>query len=101
MGKTISEACEKALEDLQENSDNEDNGVEVCTMLRGSETRALTRTLEYLQREREALDLKEYYQEGRLKDLGLDSEWSPEDDMVDPDLGFGASRAPGGADYDW
>jgi hypothetical protein len=52
-------------------------------------------------REKEALDLKEYYQERRLKDLGLDSEWSQEDDMVDSDLNFGQTRQPGSADYDW
>ena len=30
-------------------------------------------------REKEALDLKEYYQECWLKSLVLDSEWNPED----------------------
>jgi hypothetical protein len=62
----------------------------------------LSKTIAFVQREKEALDLKEYYQERRLKDLGLDSEWSPEDDdMVGDDLSFGQTRAPGGADYDW
>jgi hypothetical protein len=56
--------------------------------------------MEFLQREKEALDLKEYYQERRLKELGLNSEWSPEDDIGE-DLSFGRTRAPGGADYDW
>jgi len=97
--KQISELCEKALEDLNQ---CREGGPEVCTKLRASEVKALTRTLEYLRREKEALDLKEYYQERRLKDLGLDSEWSPEDDMTGPDdLAFGQTRAPGGADYDW
>jgi [ribulose-bisphosphate carboxylase]-lysine N-methyltransferase len=72
----------------------------VCTKLRAAESKALTRTKEYLLREKEALDLKEYYQERRLKDLGLDSDWSPEGDMG-ADLDFGQTRAPGGADYDW
>eukprot|EP00977_Amphora_coffeiformis_P000819 scaffold175_cov177-Amphora_coffeaeformis.AAC.21 len=94
---TITDACERALEELKQAPDG---GPEVCKLLREAETKALTRTVEFLQREKEALDLKEYYQERRLKDLGLDSEWSPEDDM-DPDLGFGQTRAPGGADYDW
>lgn len=93
----ISEVCEKALEDLKQCPEG---GPEVCTRLRASETRAITRTLEYLQREKEALDLKEYYQERRLRDLGLDSEWTPEDDISE-DLGFGQTRTPGGADYDW
>ena len=94
---TIVHACEKALEDMGQCPEG---GPEVCTKLRESETRALTRTMEYLQREKEALDLKEYYQERRLKDLGLDSEWTPEDG-TDSDLGFGKTRLPGGADYDW
>lgn len=94
---TIMEACQKSLDDFDECPDG---GPEVCQRLRESESRALTRTRDFLKRDREALDLKEYYQERRLKDLGLDSEWSPEDDMS-PDLGFGQTRAPGGADYDW
>lgn len=94
---TISEACQHAIEDLEQCPEG---GPEICTHLRESEFRALSRTLGYLQREKEALDLKEYYQERRLKDLGLDSEWAPEDDIA-PDLGYGQSRVPGGADYDW
>lgn len=90
-------ACQKALDDLEQAPAG---GPEVCLQLRESEVRALTRTMEFLQGEKEALDLKEYYQERRLKDLGLDSQWSPEDD-VDPDLDFGQTRAPGAADYDW
>mmetsp|Transcript_51420 Transcript_51420/g.142366 ORF Transcript_51420/g.142366 Transcript_51420/m.142366 type:complete len:282 (+) Transcript_51420:1-846(+) len=97
--KQISDSCEKAIEDLNQCPQG---GPEVCQKLRASETKAITRTLEFLRREKEALDLKEYYQERRLKDLGLDSEWSQEDDIgADPDLGFGQTRAPGGADYDW
>lgn len=94
---TIVDACQSALNDMK---DCPDGGPPVCAKLRESESKALSKTIEYLQREKEALDLKEYYQERRLKDLGLDSEWSPEDDMS-PDLGFGQTRAPGGADYDW
>ena len=95
---TVVGACEKALEEMAECPDG---GPQVCSQIRESEVRALTRTMEYLQREKEALDLKEYYQERRLKDLGLDSEWSPEDGMLGDDLGFGQTRLPGGADYDW
>jgi [ribulose-bisphosphate carboxylase]-lysine N-methyltransferase len=98
--KQLTETCEKALEDLNQCPEG---GPEVCQQLRASETKALTRTLEFLRREKEALDLKEYYQERRLKDLGLNSDWSPDDDMSGPDadLGFGQTRTPGGADYDW
>ena len=94
----INDVIEKALEDMDQCPEG---GPEVCSKLRESETKALRRTLEFLQREKEALDLKEYYQERRLKDLGLDSEWTPEDELGDPDLAFGQTRAPGGADYDW
>ena len=93
----ISEACQAALDEFAQCPSG---GPEVCAKLRESEAKALTRTMAYLQREKEALDLKEYYQERRLKDLGLDSEWTPEDEMGE-DIGFGQTRAPGGADYDW
>ena len=95
----VSKACQEAIDDLEQCPDG---GPEICTKLRESEMKALSRTLGYLQREKEALDLKEYYQERRLKDLGLDSDWTPEDDMAAPDdLGYGQTRTPGGADYDW
>jgi [ribulose-bisphosphate carboxylase]-lysine N-methyltransferase len=96
--EAISEICESSLEDLNQCPDG---GPEICTQLRESETKALKRTLEFMLREKQALDLKEYYQERRLKDLGLDSEWSREDDIGDPELSFGQTRAPGGSDYDW
>jgi [ribulose-bisphosphate carboxylase]/[fructose-bisphosphate aldolase]-lysine N-methyltransferase len=117
----IAETCQRALDDFtacpksasQNNnniSNNDDKAgssdslsspAKLCARLRESESKALTRMLEFLQREKEALDLKEYYQERRLKDLGLDSDWSPEED-VDSELGvFGQKRMPGGADYDW
>jgi [ribulose-bisphosphate carboxylase]-lysine N-methyltransferase len=93
----ITEVCQRALADFD---GCPNGGPLVCSKLRETERIAITRTIEYLQREKEALDLKEYYQERRLKDLGLDSSWSPEDDM-DPDRAYGQTRAPGGADYDW
>jgi [ribulose-bisphosphate carboxylase]/[fructose-bisphosphate aldolase]-lysine N-methyltransferase len=93
----VTDICQRALNELLECPEG---GSAICKQLRDSETKALTRTIEYMQREKEALDLKEYYQERRLKDLGLDSAWSPEDD-ADSDLNYGQRRAPGGADYDW
>ncbi len=48
-------------------------------IMQSFEIDALERTKEYMIREKEALDLKEYYQECWLKSLGLDSEWNPED----------------------
>ncbi|KAL7461190.1 hypothetical protein ACHAXS_001613 [Conticribra weissflogii] len=107
----VIDACERALEDMEgvEEEEKEENEEEdgkitppsqnarLCAMVRESERRALERTLAYMKQESEALDLKEYYQERRLKSLGLDSEWSPEDD----DVGWGGTRVPGGANYDW
>lgn len=93
----IGEACQRALDEFAECPEG---GPAVCTQLRQAEAQALTKTIVFVNREKEALDLKEYYQERRLKDLGLDSEWTPEDEVGD-DLSFGQTRAPGGADYDW
>jgi len=112
----IEAACAKALEEMDaiekgagiEKSsaaeDEDDTSPEgLCAVVREAERKALKRTSEYMQREREALDLKEYYQERRLKDLGLDSEWDPESDLGldDGELNYGQTRLPGGGDLDW
>jgi len=94
----VIDACKKALEEMEQCPQG---GPEVCTKLRESENWALTRTMEYLQREKEALNLKEYYQERRLKDLGLDKEWDSAVDDLDDDDMVGQGRVPGGADYNW
>lgn len=98
---TVVNVCESSLEDMKECPEDDGPNAELCARLRESESKALRRTLEFMLREKEALDLKEYYQERRLRDMGLDSEWSPEDDMANPDLSFGQTRLPGGADFDW
>lgn len=104
MGAVI-EACRSALEEMDEatvtldaveGSSPSSEKRRLCSMVGESERDALERTLAYVRQEAEALDLKEYYQERRLKSLGLDSDWTPEDD-----IGFGGTRVPGGADYDW
>ena len=108
--ETIVTSCTNALKDMEamENAYDEEKDVScpsnICALIKESETRALSRTLEYVSREKEALDLKEYYQERRLKDLGLDSEWNPDESTgVYPDdedeLSFGQTRAPGGLDW--
>jgi len=97
----VVDMCEKSLNDMKDVEDSDSPNAKLCAQLRESESKALKRTLEFMLREKEALDLKEYYQERRLKDLGLDSEWSPEDDIANPDLSFGQTRLPGGADFDW
>ena len=107
--KAIIEACQNALSDIllpevvnkeKEEETEERDGCSsemidwLCSTVRESEQDALSRTLAYMKQEAEALDLKEYYQERRLKSLGLDSDWTPEDD-------FGGTRLPGTANYDW
>jgi [ribulose-bisphosphate carboxylase]-lysine N-methyltransferase len=97
----VVEACEKALSEMEGPVGGDitslSEKMRLCNMVRESERQALERTLIYVKQEAEALDLKEYYQERRLKSLGLDSEWSPEND----DVGWAGNRVPGGADYDW
>uniref|UniRef100_A0A7S2A866 SET domain-containing protein n=1 Tax=Trieres chinensis TaxID=1514140 RepID=A0A7S2A866_TRICV len=110
----IREACEGALKGMEELESKSEDAAEgaaagededensprrLCAAVRTAERAALSRTLEYVERDRMALDLKEYYQERRLKDLGLDSEWSEDDD--NPDVGWGQTRAPGSGDLDW
>ncbi len=97
----VVDMCENSLNDMKDVEDSDSPNAKLCAKLRESESKALKRTLEFMLREKEALDLKEYYQERRLKELGLDSEWSPEDDIANPDLSFGQTRLPGGADFDW
>lgn len=96
----VIDACQNALSDMMDDDtvagDDKSEKDQLCLMVRESERDALSRTLKFMQQEATALDLKEYYQVRRLKSLGLDSEWTPEDEM-----GFGATRVPGGADYDW
>ncbi|KAL3811966.1 hypothetical protein ACHAXA_011293 [Cyclostephanos tholiformis] len=100
----VIEACQSALSEMTSEGEGEnDSGEEssskmdrLCSMVCESEREALGRTLTYMRQEAEALDLKEYYQERRLKSLGLDSDWTPEDDVS-----FGGTRLPGTANYDW
>mmetsp|Transcript_30018 Transcript_30018/g.44377 ORF Transcript_30018/g.44377 Transcript_30018/m.44377 type:complete len:527 (-) Transcript_30018:1865-3445(-) len=93
----IIDACSKSLDEL---ASGPSSGPEMCKTLCEIETKALTKTVEYFKREKEALDLKEYYQQRRLKDLGLDSEWVPEDGIVDPDSSAAQTRLPGSG-LDW
>ena len=69
----------------------------LCATVRAVERRAFIRMKEFMERDRDALDLKEYYQERRLKDLGLDSAWDPENS----DVGWSSARKPGGGELDW
>lgn len=105
----VADACNKGLAGMQgvesSEDDNENSPAQLCAIVRASETKALSRTLEYVNREKEALDLKEYYQERRLKDLGLNSDWNPDeaptggDAYGEDDLSFGQARAPGSLDW--
>ena len=105
----IASQCESHLNDMMDVPENDpsDESTNIlnsyCQIVQSLEIDALKRTKEYMIREKEALDLKEYYQERRLKSLGLDSEWNPEDDVpsgeYDDDLSFGQTRAPGSLDW--
>ncbi len=109
----IETVCNKALESMEgvgdgktdESDSDSPSPKSLCNIVRESEYKALSRTVDFVSREKEALDLKEYYQERRLKDLGLDSEWNPDESMgssdpyADDDLSFGQSRAPGSLDW--
>lgn len=111
----VRSVCEAAIESMKEAFSAEDDEVALqnlesldnltsspqlmSTVVRVLERRALLETMSFMEREKEALDLKEYYQERRLKDLGLDSEWN--EDENNPDVGWGQTRAPGSGDLDW
>ena len=105
---SIIKACDEALNEINSFDEAEDSIIEndvtsiinkrACATLRNVERRAIKRVREYVQRESEALDLKEYYQERRLKDLGLDTPW--DGDERNPDVGWGA-RKPGDGGIDW
>jgi len=103
----IADACSTALGEMVgggvDEVDETKKTQRLCAVVREAERRALTRTLEFVKREKEALDLKEYYQERRLKDLGLDSDWNPDEDSMgydmDDELGYGQVRAPGSLDW--
>lgn len=102
--ESVASTCAKALEEMGDKSEDLEgfNPSSLCSIVRETETRALTRTLEFVDREKEALDLKEYYQERRLKDLGLDSDWNPDEQTYgedEDDLSYGQTRAPGGLDW--
>ena len=102
--ESIVSTCTKALQEMGDNSDDLEGSSpsSLCDIVRETEKRALTRTLEFVDREKEALDLKEYYQERRLKDLGLDSDWTPDEEPFgqdEDDLSYGQTRAPGGLDW--
>merc|ERR1712008_469083 len=100
MSLPVSERNER---DVLDEIDGTKRAKRLCAVVREAERKALTRTLEFVQREKEALDLKEYYQERRLKDLGLDSDWNPDEDStgydMDDELGYGQVRAPGSLDW--
>mmetsp|Transcript_22292 Transcript_22292/g.88482 ORF Transcript_22292/g.88482 Transcript_22292/m.88482 type:complete len:507 (+) Transcript_22292:2-1522(+) len=74
-------------------SGGSDAVVALLERVRDVELAALDATLEWIDAEIANLPLKEYYQERRLKDLGLDTEWCAEDAQ------WSGSRVPGGVDW--
>jgi [ribulose-bisphosphate carboxylase]-lysine N-methyltransferase len=108
---TIASACTSAIEEMEgvdmsyDESKAFNSPSNLCAIVKDSESKALSRTLDFVNREKEASDLKEYYQQRRLKDMGLDSDWNPDEtssmysNEEDDDLGFGQTRAPGSLDW--
>ena len=102
---TIADACARFMSEMEtvpefKEGDFPSSPLALCSTLRKVERKVLTRTIEYVNREKEALDLKEYYQQRRLKDLGLDSEWTPEGTVASEDEpDFGQKRKPGVLDW--
>jgi [ribulose-bisphosphate carboxylase]-lysine N-methyltransferase len=114
--EAVLKLCSAALEEIEAVSTSPENDEQIsllnrerdendpvtpevlCATVRAVEGKALRRMKEYMVADRDALDLKEYYQERRLKDLGLDSQWDPENS----DVGWAStSRKPGGGELDW
>ena len=61
----------KGPADYGDGGGDESEPKSLCAMVQGAERKALERTLAFAKQEAEALDLKEYYQERRLKSLAL------------------------------
>lgn len=62
-------------------------------LVRNIESKALADTLAWIDTQLASLDTLEFYQERRLRDLGLDSEWSTDDAQ------WSAGRTPGSVDW--
>ena len=91
--------CEEGVRILQE-IDQETKGArgyvsDMARLVRQTEIDQMEQVTKYIRRDMEALDLKLYYQERRLKELNLDSAWGDEADVM-VDSGF--SRGSG---FDW
>ena len=81
---------------LLEDSDEKKKDAPLSDLLdevRQIEIKALDATLNWVSADIATLDSKEYYQERRLRDLGLDTEWSAEESQ------WSGSRTPGGVDW--
>jgi len=102
---SIADVCARFMGEMDTIPDYKEDAsspLALCSTLRFVERKALARTIEYINREKEALDLKEYYQQRRLKDLGLDSEWTPEGTIFsnsEDEIDYGQKRKPGLLDW--
>jgi len=99
VGQLVVKKCQEALDNLVSTKEKDleiadltsNNVMHLLAKLRLGERKALEATIGWFRRDLKALDLKEYYQERRLKSLGLDK---PLDDLEQ----MGASRS---RDVDW
>jgi len=99
VGNLVLSRCRTALATLRaEEADEPSQGLGPAVIsVRQGEIRALQATVSWWTRDLELLNLKQYYQERRLKELNLDKEWSPEDGQTESS--FSGGRAPGNVDW--
>ena len=98
--ESIVDFCETALEDKKQLEGNvmEGNPLEMtCKELANIESEALTKLVNFIKRDREAMDLKLYYAERRLKELNLDQPYDFEDNKQLNEFGL----LPGGGEVDF
>ena len=76
----VEEVCKEGIREIEAvGKGGEGHVEEMARTVRETEAKQLQDMLLYVRREKEAVDLKVYYQERRLKGLGLDSPWSSEE----------------------
>lgn len=103
----IADLCSRFMSEMDAVPEYKEEGnlsspLALCSTVRFVERKVLARTIDYISREKEALDLKEYYQQRRLKDLGLDSQWTPEGSSTIPsedETDYDQKRKPGALDW--
>lgn len=96
--ETLVGRCQQALADFEASpsllADPSTPRAKAVAAVRRGEFAAVTATLKWCEREQQLLNLKEYYQERRLRELSLDKDLEA-DEVVDP------SKVAGAGKIDW